>query len=93
MNELLLTPREVAERARRSYHTVLRAIRRGDLRAVRPRGSNRLSVPESAVAEWLEPVTPDRPVPDLEPRPRSRPVAPAGSFRDRVKVIDGGGSV
>jgi excisionase family DNA binding protein len=32
----VLTPREVAERSGFSYHAILRAIRRGDLRAFEP---------------------------------------------------------
>ena len=48
----VLTPREVAERAGFSYHSILRAIRRGDLKAFEPvAGQYRIAVSE--YEQWL----------------------------------------
>ena len=65
----VLTPREVAERSGFSYHAILRAIRRGDLRAFEPvRGHYRIELAE--YERWLR--TPARREQQLdEPRRRT----------------------
>jgi len=50
--ERLLCPRDIAERTGLSYHAVLRAIHRGELRAFRLCG--RIRVRPSDVLTWME---------------------------------------
>ena len=88
----VLSPREVAERAGFSYHAILRAIRRGDLRALEPvPGHYRIEIAE--YERWLH-----RPAQRPEPqthheatrRPRSlRNADPSlpGSFA-RLRAIE-----
>ena len=65
----VLTPREVAERSGFSYHAILRAIRRGDLRAFEPvRGHYRIEFAE--YDRWLRTPARREQQPD-EPRGRT----------------------
>jgi excisionase family DNA binding protein len=50
--ERLLCPREVADATRLSYHAVLRAIHRGELRAFRL--CQRIRLRPSDVQEWID---------------------------------------
>lgn len=50
--ERLLRPREVAERTQLSYHAVLRAIHRGELRAFRV--CQRIRLRAGDVEEWIQ---------------------------------------
>src|SRR5450755_4080853 len=97
IDRVVLSPREVAQRAGFSYHAILRAIRRGDLRAFEPvPGRYRISVSE--YERWLQ--TPAQPVgsagreatehPNRRPR-STRTIAVAtdpGSFA-RLTAIEG----
>jgi excisionase family DNA binding protein len=67
----VLTPREIAERERLSYHAVLRAIRRGELRAYQ-RG-NRLRIDRDDYLAWrtARPAQRERPQPAETPPRRS----------------------
>jgi excisionase family DNA binding protein len=70
----VLSPREVAERAGFSYHAILRAIRRGDLRAFEPvPGHYRIELSE--YDRWLRrPARRDPGAADADmPRSRRRP--------------------
>ncbi len=90
----VLSPREVAVRAGFSYHAILRAIRRGDLKAFEPiPGHYRVPLPE--YDRWLR--TPARrerehaATPTERPRRRQRPAS--GSERGsvaRLEAIEGG---
>jgi excisionase family DNA binding protein len=72
----VLTPREVADRAGFSYHAILRAIRRGDLRAYEP-VPGRYRVELSEYERWLR--RPARPhLPPPLPRPRRERPRPTG---------------
>lgn len=81
-----LTPREVAERAGFSYHAILRAIRRGDLRAFEPvPGHYRIELAE--YERWLR--TPARRT-DARPserRPRRRPAGTGGQDRGTLTAL------
>lgn len=88
----VLSPREVAERAGFSYHAILRAIRRGDLRAFEPvPGHYRIEVAD--YERWLH-----RPVrrnsgaegaaDERLPRPRKSLSYERGSFA-RLRAIEG----
>jgi hypothetical protein len=81
----VLSPREVASRAGFSYHAILRAIRRGDLRAFEPvPGHYRVLLAE--YERWLQ--TPARRAGERSPAD-DRP-----SRRRRVRIDDSGpGSV
>lgn len=89
----VLTPKEIADRWSFSYQAILRAIRRGDLRAYEPvPGRYRIAVAE--YERWLQ--TPRRQEPDTshrpDPKPRHRPPAndtDPGSFA-RLTAIEGG---
>jgi transposase len=66
----VLSPREVADRAGFSYHAILRAIRRGDLRAFEPvSGHYRIEITE--YERWLRRPARRR-VPELPPEPRQQ---------------------
>jgi hypothetical protein len=91
----VLSPREVAERAGFSYHAILRAIRRGDLKAFEPvPGHYRIEVVE--YERWLHRPARRKPRPPTEPAPsreRQRAAAdPAepGSFA-RLRAIESRG--
>ncbi len=87
----VLSPREVAERAGFSYHAILRAIRRGDLKAFEPvPGHYRIELVE--YERWLHRPARRKPVP-TEPvarrerqRAASDPAEP-GSFA-RLRAIE-----
>jgi hypothetical protein len=89
----VLSPREVAARAGFSYHAILRAIRRGDLKAFEPvPGHYRVGLDEYEC--WLH--TPvrgpanrvvDRPPRRRRARPRTDDAGP-GSFA-RLEAIEG----
>jgi transposase len=88
----VISPREVADRAGFSYHAILRAIRRGDLRAFEPvPGHYRIEITE--YERWLR--RPARrgvsqlPSEPRQQRPRvnSSPSDP-GSFA-RLRAIEG----
>jgi excisionase family DNA binding protein len=90
----VLSPREVAERAGFSYHAILRAIRRGDLRAFEPvPGHYRIDIAE--YERWLRRPA-RREVERLPPEPSDeRPRAgngrsDRGSFA-RLQAIEGSG--
>ena len=82
----VLTPREVAYRAGFSYHAILRAIRRGDLRAFEPvPGHYRIELAD--YKRWLR--TPARRN-DTEPtdaRPRHRTASPRASDRGSLTAL------
>jgi hypothetical protein len=88
----VLSPREIADRAGFSYHAILRAIHRGDLRAFEPvPGRYRVEMVE--YERWLR--TPARRVPEpsstQNPSPRRRTRASdadRGSFAR--SAIEGG---
>jgi hypothetical protein len=93
-NRDVLSPREVADRAGFSYHAILRAIRRGDLRAFEPvPGHYRIELVE--YERWLRrPLRTLSPPPERAPR-RERPHPTAdpsrpGSFA-RLTAIEGSG--
>jgi len=66
----VISPREVADRAGFSYHAVLRAIRRGDLRAFEPvPGHYRIEITE--YERWLRRPA-RREVAQLSPQPREQ---------------------
>ena len=87
----VISPREVADRAGFSYHAILRAIRRGDLRAFEPvPGHYRIEITE--YERWLRRPA-RREVARLAPQPReqrprvnSSPSDP-GSFA-RLRAIE-----
>jgi len=89
----VLTPKEIANRSSFSYQAILRAIRRGDLRAYEPvPGRYRIALAE--YERWLQ--TPRRndsePSATPEPQPRRRVRAndkDPGSFA-RLTAIEGG---
>ena len=89
----VLTPKEIADRSSFSYQAILRAIRRGDLRAYEPvPGRYRVAIAE--YERWLQ--TPRRQQPDSshrpDPKPRHRARAndtDPGSFA-RLTAIEGG---
>jgi hypothetical protein len=89
----VISPREVAARAGFSYHAILRAIRRGDLRAFEPvPGHYRIEITE--YERWLRRPA-RRAVPQLPPDPRQQrphlnngPSDP-GSFA-RLRAIERG---
>ena len=89
----VLTPKEIADRSSFSYQAILRAIRRGDLRAYEPvPGRYRIAIAE--YERWLQ--TPRRQEPDTshrpDPKPRHRARAndtDPGSFA-RLTAIEGG---
>ncbi len=89
----VLTPKEIADRSSFSYQAILRAIRRGDLRAYEPvPGRYRIALAE--YERWLQ--TPRRQEPDTshgrDPKPRHRARAndkDPGSFA-RLTAIEGG---
>ena len=88
----VLTPREIAERAGFSYHAILRAIRRGDLKAFEPvAGQYRIAVSE--YERWLH--TPARrwaTVPQPTPKPRRQRVSNTSSDRGSfasLRAIEG----
>ena len=89
----VLSPREIADRAGFSYHAILRAIHRGDLRAFEPvPGRYRVEMVE--YERWLR--TPARRVPEPQgaenssARRRTRASdADRGSFA-RLSAIEGG---
>ncbi len=89
----VLTPKEIADRSSFSYQAILRAIRRGDLRAYEPvPGRYRVALAE--YERWLK--TPRRheaaisPTPDPQPRRRGRGNdKDPGSFA-RLTAIEGG---
>lgn len=72
------TVAEVVDLTGVSDKSVYRAIERGELCAVRPRGQRRLLVPAEAIGVWLEPVVPverervERPLPVASRRSPSR---------------------
>ena len=88
----VLTPKEIANRSSFSYQAILRAIRRGDLRAYEPvPGRYRIALAE--YERWLQ--TPRRQELDTsrgpDPRPRHRASAndkDPGSFA-RLTAIEG----
>jgi hypothetical protein len=90
----VLSPREIAARAGFSYHAILRAIRRGDLRAFEP-VPGRYRVPVAEYERWLHTPSqrPDqrgaREAPPRRRRPRADDSGP-GSF-SRLEAIEGGG--
>ena len=92
-NRDVLSPREVAERSGFSYHAILRAIRRGDLRAFEPvPGHYRIELSE--YDRWLRtPARRDANEADPEiqrPRRRTRPDdSDRGSF-SRLSAIESG---
>jgi excisionase family DNA binding protein len=61
----VLSPREVADRAGFSYRAILRAIRRGDLRAFEPMPGH-YRIPVDEYERWLH--KPARPTPPPDPR-------------------------
>lgn len=85
-----LTPREVAQRVGVSYHSVLRAIRRGELEAFEVVGRLRIEVTE--YERWTH-ASPSRPIskaPNSETparRPRKRPSQKA-SFAAELKAVE-----
>jgi hypothetical protein len=90
----VLSPREVAQRAGFSYHAILRAIRRGDLRAFEPvPGHYRIELADYEY--WLHrPVRRDSlpsgpPPAERLPRPRKIQSAERGSFA-RLRAIEEG---
>jgi excisionase family DNA binding protein len=90
----VLSPREVAERAGFSYHAILRAIRRGDLRALEPvPGHYRIEIAE--YERWLHRPAPrsareiSREPSRLPPRRRAVDPSHAGSFA-RLQAIENG---
>lgn len=91
----VLSPHEVADRAGFSYHAILRAIRRGDLRAFEP-VPGRYRIDLSEYERWLRrPVRRPNPAPGPSPgRERDRPSTAAadparrGSFA-RLRAIEG----
>ena len=89
----VLTPKEIANRSSFSYQAILRAIRRGDLRASEPvPGRYRIAIAE--YERWLqtprrqEPGTFHRPDPKPRHRARANDTDP-GSFA-RLTAIEGG---
>jgi hypothetical protein len=89
----VLSPREVAQRAGFSYHAILRAIRRGDLRAFEPvPGHYRIELADYEC--WLHrPVRrssgPSEPAASERlPRPRKSLSSERGSFA-RLRAIEG----
>ena len=89
----VLTPKEIARRSSFSYQAILRAIRRGDLRAYEPvPGRYRIALAE--YERWLRTPRRAEPSPVPEPRPRRRRRdrgndADPGSFA-RLTAIDRG---
>ena len=87
----VLSPREVAERAGFSYHAILRAIRRGDLKAFEPvPGHYRIELVE--YERWLHRPARRTPPPPDPPARRERSRANAdpaqrGSFA-RLRAIE-----
>jgi excisionase family DNA binding protein len=70
----VISPREVADRAGFSYHAILRAIRRGDLRAYEPvPGHYRIEITE--YERWLR-----------RPARRGVPQLPSESRQQRPRV-------
>jgi excisionase family DNA binding protein len=74
----VLTPRDVAELAGFSYHAILRAIRRGDLRACEPIGGQ-YRIDRAEYERWLH--RPVRRKPKATPPPaEERPLRPRKSL-------------
>ncbi|HET6867299.1 MAG TPA: hypothetical protein VFH80_15370 [Solirubrobacteraceae bacterium] len=89
----VLSPREVAARAGFSYHAILRAIRRGDLRAFEPvPGHYRVGVDE--YERWLHTPARRATTRSIDYPPRRRRVRPRsddsgpGTFA-RLEAIEG----
>jgi excisionase family DNA binding protein len=76
--EQLLSPREVADRVPVGYHAILRAIRKGELRASLLRG--KYAVRESDLEQWVD----DNVVQPPAPAP-VRALTDAGGFRGRAR--------
>jgi excisionase family DNA binding protein len=72
-----LTPAEAARRTGFSTETIYRAIKRGHLKATKPKGTGRIRISDEDLEEWVEAGTvevssdpmPNRPMP---PKRRSR---------------------
>ncbi|HEY3945077.1 MAG TPA: hypothetical protein VGL78_07625 [Solirubrobacteraceae bacterium] len=84
----MLSPREIAERVGLSYHAVLRAIHRGDLRASEP-VPGRLRVDLQDYEEWRHRPARDRPQTAAMPDRRSGPLRADGQgFAAELKAIE-----
>jgi excisionase family DNA binding protein len=83
----MLSPREVAERLGFSYHAVLRAIRRGELKASEPiKGRYRIAIDE--YRRWAGHPIREKPAPSTPRAPRrARARQAAGSF-ERLTAIE-----
>lgn len=84
-----LTVREAADGCSLTEKTIRRAIDRGDLPAVRPRGTRRVLIDVAVLDRWLEPVAVGQdPVPAPAVASRQRKTG-AGS-PERLRAIEGG---
>ena len=82
----MLSPREVAELVGLSYHAVLRAIKRGDLRAVEI-VPGRLRIKVAEYERWCDPPVYDSAQPSKErARQRKRPGG-QGSFAAELRAM------
>lgn len=79
-----MSPVQCAELAGVHYHTIMRRIHAGDLRAFKPKGSREYVVAPQDFADWLygSPVDPDPP----EPSAQRRRTAP--SARGSVEALE-----
>ncbi len=83
----LLSPQKVADLCGLSYHTIWRAVKRGDLKATRLNG--RIKIPQWALEEWIDVNMIETPrqekfaLPEIAP-----PKPPPRGSLDRLRTIE-----